>query len=311
MLDSVMDSAKTTRDEGTFWAPEDRAWLWYNDTHRDPRLGAAHADRARARRSAPRRAGAVAVPQQEAQPLEVDARHRRGRSTRWRTTSRATKPLGVREEVDGRRSARRTTDFRLRARPLHRQEEPDRRAGRRSSTPSATRRRSIESRRRRRGFAFASATWHFSTEQLPAEARGDLFARRAPLLPAREERRGDDARAARRGRTARGRRRARGAALDPRQGGGRVRPPARPARRPGSSPRAPSRAGAGISGSRCYEEMRDSGTNFFFEELPAGEYTLQVPPARQPRRRRSAAAPAELQSMYAPEFVAYSAGAKL
>ena len=21
-----------TKDEGTFWAPEDRAWLWYNDT---------------------------------------------------------------------------------------------------------------------------------------------------------------------------------------------------------------------------------------------------------------------------------------
>ena len=30
--DSVMDSAKTDRDLGTFWAPEDRSWLWYNDT---------------------------------------------------------------------------------------------------------------------------------------------------------------------------------------------------------------------------------------------------------------------------------------
>ena len=27
-----MDSAKTERDLGTYWAPEDRAWLWYNDT---------------------------------------------------------------------------------------------------------------------------------------------------------------------------------------------------------------------------------------------------------------------------------------
>ncbi len=27
-----MDSAKTRKDEGTFWAPEDRSWLWYNDT---------------------------------------------------------------------------------------------------------------------------------------------------------------------------------------------------------------------------------------------------------------------------------------
>src|SRR5262245_52005123 len=29
---SVMDSAKTDPDLGTYWAPEDRAWLWYNDT---------------------------------------------------------------------------------------------------------------------------------------------------------------------------------------------------------------------------------------------------------------------------------------
>ena len=26
-----------------------------------------------------------------------------------------------------------------------------------------------------KGFAFASATWHFSTEKLPAEERGDFF----------------------------------------------------------------------------------------------------------------------------------------
>ncbi|HSW37906.1 MAG TPA: alpha-2-macroglobulin family protein, partial [Acidobacteriota bacterium] len=30
--ESVMDSARTVEDQGTFWAPEDRAWLWYNDT---------------------------------------------------------------------------------------------------------------------------------------------------------------------------------------------------------------------------------------------------------------------------------------
>src|SRR5438093_535183 len=30
--DSVMDSAKTERDLGTYFAPEDRSWLWYNDT---------------------------------------------------------------------------------------------------------------------------------------------------------------------------------------------------------------------------------------------------------------------------------------
>jgi uncharacterized protein YfaS (alpha-2-macroglobulin family) len=56
-----------------------------------------------------------------------------------------------------------------------------------------------------------------------------------------------------------------------------------------------------------YEEVRDSGANFFFEWLPAGEYTFK-------HRLRVAHAgtfrvsPATLQSMYAPEFAAYSAG---
>ena len=59
-----------------------------------------------------------------------------------------------------------------------------------------------------------------------------------------------------------------------------------------------------------YEEVRDSGTNFFFEWLPAGEYTFKY------RLRAAMAgtfkvAPAVLQSMYAPEFTAYSAGNEL
>src|SRR5262249_41206621 len=29
---SIMDSAKTNEEQGTFWAAEDRSWLWYNDT---------------------------------------------------------------------------------------------------------------------------------------------------------------------------------------------------------------------------------------------------------------------------------------
>ena len=59
-----------------------------------------------------------------------------------------------------------------------------------------------------------------------------------------------------------------------------------------------------------YEEVRDSGTNFFFEWLPAGEYTFKY------RLRANLAGtfrvgPAQVQSMYAPEFVAYSSGAAL
>jgi len=59
-----------------------------------------------------------------------------------------------------------------------------------------------------------------------------------------------------------------------------------------------------------YHEVRDSSTNFFFERLPQGEYTFKY-------RLRVATAgtfktgPATVQSMYAPEFVAYSQGATL
>ena len=59
-----------------------------------------------------------------------------------------------------------------------------------------------------------------------------------------------------------------------------------------------------------YEETRDSGTNFFFETLPAGEYTFKY------RLRANMAgtfrvAPAQVESLYAPEFAAYSSGALL
>ena len=59
-----------------------------------------------------------------------------------------------------------------------------------------------------------------------------------------------------------------------------------------------------------YEEIRDSGTNFFFEHLPQGEYTFKY------RIRATTAgdfkvAPATAQPMYAPEFTAYSSGAAL
>jgi uncharacterized protein YfaS (alpha-2-macroglobulin family) len=59
-----------------------------------------------------------------------------------------------------------------------------------------------------------------------------------------------------------------------------------------------------------YEEIRDSGTNFFFEIIPQGEYTFKY------RIRATTAgtfkvAPATVQPMYAPEFAAYSSGASL
>ena len=59
-----------------------------------------------------------------------------------------------------------------------------------------------------------------------------------------------------------------------------------------------------------YEEIRDSGTNFFFERLPVGEYTFKYR-IRAAVAGKFKVAPAMVQPMYAPEFVAYSSGAVL
>ncbi len=56
-----------------------------------------------------------------------------------------------------------------------------------------------------------------------------------------------------------------------------------------------------------YSETRDSGANFFFEWLPAGEYTLKYW-VRATMSGAFRVGPAVLQSVYAPEFVGYSAG---
>jgi uncharacterized protein YfaS (alpha-2-macroglobulin family) len=59
-----------------------------------------------------------------------------------------------------------------------------------------------------------------------------------------------------------------------------------------------------------YEEIRDSGENFFFEHLPVGEYTFKYR-IRATMAGTFKVAPATVQSMYAPEFNAYSSGAVL
>ena len=64
------------------------------------------------------------------------------------------------------------------------------------------------------------------------------------------------------------------------------------------------------SGISRYEEIRDSGMDYFFEQLPQGEYFFKY------RLRVTTAgafkvAPATAQPMYAPEFSAYSNGASI
>jgi uncharacterized protein YfaS (alpha-2-macroglobulin family) len=304
VFDSIMDSAKTDPDLGTYWAPEDRGWLWYNDTIES------HAFALRAlmelRPTDPRREGVV-------QWLFLNKKLNHWKSTRATAEViyslvhylKAEGALGTREDarvsVGGK-----TTDFVF---------EPDRYTGKANhvllegheidpKTGSVT---VVE--KQSPGIVFASATWHFSTDRLPTEDRGDLFAVSRHYF--RRESRGDEW------------------ILTPLAEGATIAPgdeiEVQLSIRAKSAAeyvhlRDPRAAGLepGIAVSRYkwdlgigwYEEVRDSGTNFFFEWLPAGEYTLKY-------RARAAMAgvfrvgPATLQSMYAPEFTAYSAGATL
>ncbi len=300
---SVMDSAKTTRDEGTFWAPEDRAWLWYNDTIET------HAFALRALTE-----------------LEPDDGRRHGvvqwlflnkKLNHWKST-RATAEviyslvhyleregaLGVREEATVTMGPRRrTVTF-----------EPGSYTGKKSqivvagddvSPAMAT----IEVEKETKGFMFASATWHFSTERLPEEARGDFFSVERSYFKREAS-----------GREWVLRPLADGAALEP---GDQVEVRIslrskhaaeyvhlRDPRGAGFEPETTASQYKWDLGVGWYEEVRDSGTNFFFEWLPVGEYTFRY------RLRANLAGtfrvgPATVQSMYAPEFVAYSSGAEL
>ncbi len=298
--DSVMDSAKTTPDEGTSWAPEDRGWLWYNDAIET------HAFALRTllelRPKDARSEGLV-------QWLFLNKKLNHWKSTRATSEViysvahflKATGALGVRETVQVDACNTKTT-FTF---------EPDKYTGKKNqvvipgdklSSACST----VRARKDGKGIAFASATWHFSTEKLPEKGEGDLFAVERSYF--RRVKTGDEV------------------VLKPLAEGAplavgdeievqlsiRARHPAeyvhlRDPRPSGCEPATLTSGYKWDLGIVRYEEIRDSGTNFFVEWLPQGEYTLK-------HRLRCAmagtfkAAPATLQSMYAPEFAAYSAG---
>jgi hypothetical protein len=159
------------------------------------------------------------------------------------------------------------------------------------------------------GLLFASATWHFSTEEPPAEAQGDFFGVERRYY--KRLRQGGSWR------------------LEPLAEGARLVPGdqvevhlslrarhaaeyvhLRDPRAAGFEPESLTSQYRWDLGIGWYEQVRDSGTDFFFDWLPAGEYSFKY------RLRANLggvfkAAPATVQSMYAPEFAAYSSGARL
>jgi uncharacterized protein YfaS (alpha-2-macroglobulin family) len=300
--DSVMDSARTERDLGTYWAREDRSWLWYNDTIET------HAFALRTLSELnpldARRAGLV-------QWLFLNKKLNQWKSTR--ATAEVVYSLAHYLKQEGALAVREKVTATLGSQTTTFSFEPDHYTGAKNQVvvpgekidPKSS--STIVVEKEGKGLAFASATWHFSTETLPTDERGDFFSVSRKYFKREST--------------------ASGFALKPLAQGTAITAGdevevqislrskhaaeyvhLRDPRAAGLEP------GIVISrykwdlGISWYEETRDSGTNFFFEQLPAGEYTLRY------RLRANMAgvfrvAPATVQSMYAPEFAAYSTGA--
>jgi uncharacterized protein YfaS (alpha-2-macroglobulin family) len=301
VFDSIMESSTTTEDEGTFWAAEDRSWLWYNDTIE----GHAYTLRAMMELSPKdkRREGLV-------QWLFLNKKLGHWKSTRATAEVLYSlvhyldkeSQLGIKEQIKAEiGDMKKTFNF-----------SPEEYTGKsrqwvvsgKELKPLQHSKITVE--KTDKALGFASATWHFSTEKLPEKGVGDfLQVERKYYL---RKVKGDQM------------------SLVPLNKGDKVavgdeveiqigikskhqfeyvhlRDP-RPA---GFEPGVVTSGWEWDLGLPRYKEIRDSATNFFIEWLPQGQYTLKYR-VKAAMAGRFRVGPARIQSMYAPEFGAYSAG---
>jgi uncharacterized protein YfaS (alpha-2-macroglobulin family) len=299
--DSVMDSAKTNDEQGTFWAREDRSWLWYNDTIESHAFALRTLMELEPKDS--RRDGLV-------QWLLLNKKLNQWKSTR--ATAEVIYSLLHYLKAEGALAIREDATVTIGSQKVSFVFEPDRYTGKKNQIvvpgekidPKTSSTITVE--KESKGFVFASATWHFSTDELPKEDRGDFFAVSRKFFLREND-----------GKEWVLRPLAEGAAL---KAGDQVEVHVslrtkhaaeyvhlRDPRGAGFEPESNVSRYKWDLGIVWYEEIRDSGTNFFFEQLPVGEYNFKY-------RIRAAMAgtfrvgPATVQSLYAPEFNAYSAG---
>lgn len=298
---SVMDSAKSTQELGTYWAPEERSWLWYNDTIETH----AFALRVQMELAASDKKNDGLV-----QWLFLNKKLNHWKSTRATAESiyslvhylENEKSLGAREEIQAQFGGE-TKTFIF---------EPDKYTGAKNQVVlkgdqiQSARDSKIKVSKSTPGFAFASTTWHFSTEKVPLVGDGDLFSvSRKYFL---REKQGTEW------------------TLKPLSAGAKIKVGdqvevqlslkakhaaeyvhLRDPRGAGFEPEAHVSGYRYDLGLAYYQEIRDSGGNFFFNWVPVGQYTFKY------RLRANMAGtfrvgPATVQSLYAPEFNAYSQG---
>ena len=296
---SVMDSAKTVEDQGTFWQPEDRSWLWYNDTIES------HAFALRVMMEL--------TPEDKRQDglvlwLLLNKKLNHWKSTR--ATAEVIYSLAKYMKKDGSLAVREEANVSVGEIKKTYTFEPDKYVGKTqlivAGKDVSAKTASVTVEKSTKGVMFASATWHFSTEQLPKEASGDFFSvTRAyfkrentgkewvvkPLTEGATLSPGDEVEVQ--------------LSLRAKQSAEYVH--LRDPRAAGLEPDTTVSQWKWDLGIAWYEEVRDSGTNFFFEALPAGEYTFKYR-VRANVAGKFRVGPATVQSLYAPEFAAYSAG---
>ncbi|OFZ19566.1 MAG: hypothetical protein A2Z20_08380 [Bdellovibrionales bacterium RBG_16_40_8] len=302
--DSVMDSAKYNADEGTHWAREDRSWLWYNDTIET------HAFALRTLMELgsdnTKRDGLV-------QWLFLNKKLNHWQSTR--ATSEVVYSLAHYLSKTNQIDQKESVTIKIgKEKPVELEFSPDKYTGKKNQIvfegdkvgPDLM---PIRINKTTPGFMFASANWQFSTEKLPKDAVGDLLSvtrkyflrdkshKEVLLKPITESEQikvGDEIEVH----------------ISLRSKSPVEYVHLRDPRGAGFEPVDMNSSHKWNLGLYWYEEIRDSGTNFFFENLPAGEYNFKY-------RLRAATAgefkvsPATVQPMYAPELSAYSAGNRL
>lgn len=298
---SVMDAAKSTEELGTYWAPEERSWLWYNDTIETHafalrvQMEMAPADK--------KNDGLV-------QWLFLNKKLNHWKSTKATAESiyslvhylEKEKSLGAREEITASIGGQ-NKKFEF---------DPKKYTGKKNQIVVSgaqiqpARDAKITVSKSTPGFAFASSTWHFSTEKVPEKGDGDMFSvsrkyfvrelkgkewTLKPLVPGGAIKVGDQIEVQ--------------ISLRAKHAAEYVH--LRDPRGAGFEPEEQVSQYRYDLGLYYYQEVRDSGGNFFFNRLPVGQYTFKY------RLRANMAGtfrvgPATVQSLYAPEFNAYSQG---
>lgn len=290
---SVIDSAEVSEEEGTHWAQEDRSWLWYRDTIETHAMAL--------------RTGSELGVRRETLDGIVQWLFLNKKLNHWKSTKGTaevlyslvhflgkTKQLGKKESIQI-TIGNKTQQFDF---------NPERYSGKKNQiVSSAPAKVTIE--KQTPGLAFASATWHYSTENLTTKAQGDFlsverrfFKRSGGKLTLLKNDDsiyvGDEVEVH--------------LSLTSKHQVEYVH--LRDPRAAGFEPVNSISQHKGEFGIIWYEEIRDSGTNFFFERLPQGEYTFKYR-IRASMAGKFKASPATIEPLYAPEFKGHSDGSVL